>query len=144
MGNYNEAAFESAIEIYLTEHDKYIKRDYTKFDRKLCIDPEIFCQFAKESQADTWKYLEKLHGKDTSSSVIEDLTRALDSNYEGCLSVLRYGFKCSGKRIYAAFFKPVSGMNPDTQKLYKSNKLTITRQARYSENHEKSIDVVLT
>ncbi|MDA3957561.1 hypothetical protein [Oceanispirochaeta sp.] len=41
MSNYDEATFETAIEIYLSEHDKYIKRDYTQFDRKLCIDTEI-------------------------------------------------------------------------------------------------------
>jgi type I restriction enzyme R subunit len=34
-------------------------------------------------------------------------------------------------------------MNPETQRLYKENRLTITRQLHYSEKHEKSIDVVL-
>ncbi len=37
MSNYDEAAFESAIEIYLAEQDKYIKRNHAQFDCKLCI-----------------------------------------------------------------------------------------------------------
>lgn len=144
MSNYDEATFESAIEIYLTEHDKYIKRDHTQFDRKLCIDTEIFCEFVKQSQPREWEYLEKIHKDKTSQILINDLTRALDSEQEGCLSVLRHGFKCFGKKIHGAYFKPVTGMNPDTQRLYESNKLTIVRQVRYSENHNNSIDVVLT
>ena len=72
MNNYNEAAFESAIEIYLTENDKYIKRHYEKFNRKLCIDTEIFCQFVKESQPKEWVYLEKIH-KDKTSERNHDL-----------------------------------------------------------------------
>ena len=144
MSNYDEATFESAIEIYLSEHDRYIKRDHFQFDRKLCIDTEIFCDFVKESQYKEWKYLEKIHKDKTSQVLIEDLTRALDSDQEGCLSVLRHGFKCYGKKIHGAYFKPVTGMNPDTQRLYESNKLTIVRQVRYSESHNNSIDVVLT
>jgi len=144
MSNYDEATFESAIEIYLSEHDKYIKRDHTQFDRKLCIDNEIFCDFVKESQPKEWEYLQKIHNEKTSTVLITDLTRALDSDQEGCLNVLRHGFKCYGKTIKGAFFKPVTGMNPDTQSLYESNKLTIVRQVRYSESHNNSIDVVLT
>jgi type I restriction enzyme R subunit len=144
MSSYDEATFESAIEIYLSEHDKYIKRDHTQFDRKLCIDTEIFCEFIKQSQPKEWEYLEKIHKDKTSQILIDDLTRALDSEQEGCLSVLRHGFKCYGKMIHGAYFKPVTGMNPETQRLYESNKLTIVRQVRYSENHNNSIDVVLT
>jgi len=144
MSSYDEAAFESAIEIYLTEHDKYIKRDHTQFDRKLCIDTEIFCEFVKESQLREWEYLERIRKDKTSQVLINDLTRALDSDQEGCLSVLRHGYKCFGKTIHGAYFKPATSMNPDTQRLYESNKLTIVRQVRYSESHNNSIDVVLT
>ncbi len=93
MSSYDEATFESAIEIYLSEQDKYIKRDHTQFDRKLCIDTEIFCEFVKQSQSKDWEYLEKIHKDKTSQILIDDLTRALDSEQEGCLSVLRHGFK---------------------------------------------------
>lgn len=144
MSNYDEATFESSIEIYLSEHDKYIKRDHTQFDRKLCIDTEIFCTFVKESQPKEWEYLEQIHKEKTSQYLINDLTRALDSDQEGCLNVLRHGFKCYGKTIKGAFFRPVTGMNPDTKVLYESNKLTIVRQVRYSESHNNNIDVVLT
>lgn len=144
MSNYDEATFEAAIEIYLSERDRYIKRDHIQFDRILCIDTEMFCEFVKESQPKEWEYLEKIHKGKTGEVLIEDLVRALDSDQEGCLSVLRHGFKCYGKKIRGAYFKPVTGMNPDTQRLYESNRLTVVRQVRYSEKHNNSIDVVLT
>lgn len=144
MNHYKEVNFESAIETYLTEEDKYIPRDHTRFDRGLCLDTGIFCDFVKESQQKEWEYLENILGERTPGVLIKDLTRALDSDQEGCLSVLRHGFKCYGKLIRGAYFKPVTGMNPDTRALYEANKLTITRQARYSEAHNNSIDVVLT
>ncbi len=144
MSRYDEAAFESAIEMYLSECDKYIKRDHTQFDRELCIDTGLFCDFVRESQPGEWEYLEQSLKEKTAGYLINDLTRALNSDQEGCLSVLRHGFKCYGKIIKGAFFKPVTRMNPDTRRLYESNKFSIIRQARYSQSHNNSIDVVLT
>jgi type I restriction enzyme R subunit len=42
-----------------------------------------------------------------------------------------------------AYFAPASGMNPDTQALYAANRLTITRQLRYSAKHGNTLDVTL-
>ena len=50
----------------------------------------------------------------------------------GSLDVLRHGFKCYGKQLDLAYFAPAHGMNPATQALYESNRLTVTRQLKYS------------
>jgi type I restriction enzyme R subunit len=42
-----------------------------------------------------------------------------------------------------AYFAPASGLNPDTRKLYEANRLTITRQLRYSVKHGNTLDVTL-
>ncbi|PKL23833.1 MAG: restriction endonuclease subunit R [Spirochaetae bacterium HGW-Spirochaetae-3] len=144
MSHYNEAAFESAIEIYLTEHEGYKTRPHTSFDRELCLDTEVFIDFVKSTQPKEWDYLYKIHKDATGKQLIEDLVRALNSEHEGTLNVLRHGFKCFGRMIHAAYFAPASGMNPETQRLYQANILSITRQARYSTKHENSVDVVLT
>lgn len=60
---------------------------------------------------------------------------------QGSLNVIRHGFKCFGKRFRVAYFAPAHGMNPDTQRLYAANRLTITRQLHYSTAHEKSLDL---
>jgi type I restriction enzyme R subunit len=143
MSHYNEAAFESAIEIYLTEHEGYESRSHTSFNRDLCLDTEVFIDFVKATQVKEWDYLYKIHKDATEKILIEELVRALNSDHEGTLSVLRHGFKCFGRSIHAAYFAPASGMNPETMKLFDANKLEIIRQAKYSTKHENSIDIVL-
>ena len=76
--------------------------------------------------------------------MLGSLCHALNSEYEGCLAVLRNGFKCYGKHFRVAYFKPASGLNPETQALYNANKLMVTRQLFYSHEHNKTLDLVLS
>ena len=43
-----------------------------------------------------------------------------------------------------AFFKPESGLNPDTQALYGKNILKVVRQLYYSDKNKNSVDLVLS
>lgn len=141
--SYQEKAFETAIEDHLITSG-YIKADKDAFDRKRCFDPAIFISFIQQTQPKEWEYLKNLQKDKAEETLLDDLCRALNSEHEGCLKVLRHGFKCFGKYFKAAYFAPASGLNPETQKLYSENKLTITRQLHYSEKYEKSVDVVLS
>ena len=47
------------------------------------------------------------------------------------------------QELRLAYFAPAHGMNPATQALYESNRLTVTRQLKYSLANENSIDLVL-
>ena len=143
LKHYSEAAFETAIEDYLLTDGGYLKGDPKQFDPERALDPGVFLDFVKETQPREWEYLEKIHGDKTEQILIQDLARALDSPHEGCLSVLRHGFKSFGKLFHVAYFAPASGLNPETQRLYAANRLTITRQVRYSPNHHNTLDVVL-
>ena len=100
--------------------------------------------FIQETQPQEWEYLAKLQKGKAEETLLDDLCRALNSPHEGCLSVLRHGFKCFGKLFRAAYFAPASRLNPDTQKLYAANRLTITRQVRYANRHGNTLDVVLS
>ena len=122
----------------------YIKGDPVNFDRERALDPTVLIPFIQETLPDEWAYLENVHGDKSSEVLINDLCRALDSSHEGCLQVLRHGFKCYGKLFRVAYFAPASGMNPDTRRLYAANRLTITRQLHYSTRNENSIDVVIS
>lgn len=141
---YSEYAFESAIENYLLTVGGYIKGVPDIFDRERCLDPTVLLPFIQETQAKEWAYLKTIQKDKAEETLLEDLCRALDSEHEGCLKVLRHGFKCFGKLFRAAYFAPASGLNPDTRKLYAANRLTVTRQLRYSEKHGNSIDMVLS
>ena len=142
-GRHTEEAFETAIEHYLTTAGGYIKGDSDGFDLHRAIFPADVLAFVKATQPDEWEYLEGIQKAKAEETLLDGLVRALDSEHEGCLSVLRHGFKCFGKRFHVAYFAPASGMNPETQKRYKANRLTITRQLRYSPKHGNTLDVTL-
>jgi type I restriction enzyme, R subunit len=60
------------------------------------------------------------------------------------LDILRHGVDFFGKNFSLAFFRPAHRMNPDAEKDYNSNRLTLTRQLYYSAEHNKSLDLVLS
>jgi len=145
-----EKAFETCLEEFLlSDAGGYAKgdnRDYDAaaapegYDRESALLPGVFVGFVKASQPETWEALERLHGGNTAEVVIGELVKNLDSR--GSLDVLRHGFKCYGKQVEAAFFRPASGLNPETQRLYGTNQMTVTRQVRYSPGSEQSIDLM--
>ena len=140
---FNEANFEATIEKHLLSHG-YAHGDDKNFDKERALFPEDVIAFIQHSQPQEWQKLEKLQKSNARETLLKDLTDALDSPHRGgCLGVLRDGFKCYGILFRMAHFKPASGLNPDTQKRYEHNILSITRQVHYSPNNNNSIDMVI-
>jgi len=101
-GRHTEQAFETAIEEHLTTVGGYVKGDAQGFDPHRAIFPPEALAFIKATQPDEWAYLEGIQKDKAEETLLDDLCRALDSDHEGCLSVLRHGFKCFGKLFRAA------------------------------------------
>ncbi len=141
MKRTSEAAFETAIEDVLLAQG-YEKHDSKSFDRDRAIFPEVALDFIRTTQTKTWDKLEVLHGKKTGERVLEALCKWMDR--EGSLATLRHGFKCFGKTLRIAFFRPAHGLNPDLEARYRANRLGITRQLHFSPKSEQSLDVVLS
>ena len=142
-GQHTELNFEDAIEEHLLANG-YEKGDKDLYDPQRALDPTEVIKFIKETQPKEWEYLENLQKDKAEETLLDDLCRALDSEHEGCLKVLRHGFKSFGKTFKIAYFAPSSGLNPDIQKLYEQNHLTVTRQLNYSDKYNNSLDVVLS
>jgi type I restriction enzyme R subunit len=68
---------------------------------------------------------------------------AAEIKWRGALDVLRNGVKDSGCSFQLAFFRPASGLNEETRRLYQANLFAVVRQLRYSEENENSLDLVL-
>ena len=62
----------------------------------------------------------------------------------GALATLRHGFKCHGRTLRIAFFRPAHGLNPELDARYAANRVGVTRQLRFSPRSEQSLDVVLS
>jgi type I restriction enzyme R subunit len=137
----SENAFESAIEAVLL-HNGYSRIDGKGFDRERAIFPEEALAFIRSTQAKVWAKLEALHGEQTGALVLEALCKWLDTH--GTLATLRHGFKCYGKTLRIACFRPAHGLNPELEAHYQANQLGLTRQLHFSPKTEQSLDVVLS
>lgn len=138
---HQEAAFESIIEVHLLT-DGYTAIAPTAYDLERAIFPEIALTFIRTSQPKEWAKLETLHGANTEATVLKDLIHWLDTY--GTLAVLRNGFKCYGRTLRVAFFKPAHSMNPELAAQYAGNRVGVTRQLRYSLKNTNELDLVLS
>lgn len=141
MKSTSEAAFETAIEAVLLSTG-YIRFDEKGFDKERSVFPDEALTFIRTTQDKVWDKLEALHGTKTSERVLESLCKWLDTH--GALATLRHGFKCFGKTLRIAFFRPAHGLNPELEARYQANRLGLTRQLHFSPKNEKSLDVVLS
>ncbi|GAI51016.1 unnamed protein product, partial [marine sediment metagenome] len=98
--------------------------------------------FLQETQPKNWQKIFSIHGADVDNRIIQRIYKEMD--LRGSLDVIRNGFVDYGVRFKLAFFKPESGLNPETQKLYDKNQLKVIRQVYYSNKNKNSIDLVLS
>ncbi len=130
MPGHTERDFEAAIEAELTGSGGYEKRNPDAFDESLALFPDDVCGFLEDSQPAKWHALEALLGAKTAAAVLDDLSKELE--IKGALHVLRHGFKCYGKTLRMAYFRPNTSMNPQAAENYAANRLTITRQVAFA------------
>ncbi|MEA9654518.1 type I restriction endonuclease subunit R [Xanthomonas campestris] len=130
MSGHTERAFETAIEVGLLASGGYQTRQPAHYDETLALFPADVIGFLKDSQPSRWQQLETLLGVRTQATVLEALAKELE--IKGALHVLRHGFKCYGKTLRLAYFRPNSGMNPEAAAKYVHNRLTITRQVSFT------------
>ncbi len=120
MKRTSEAAFEAAIEAVLLANG-YSTVDGKGFDRERAIFPTEALDFIRATQGKVWEKLEALHGEQTGARVLESLCKWLDVH--GALATLRHGFKCFGKTLRIAFFRPAHRLNPELEARYQANRL---------------------
>ncbi|MBN1902041.1 type I restriction endonuclease subunit R [Candidatus Sumerlaeota bacterium] len=138
---HTEQTFESAIIQSLVQNGGYTETSASDFNREICMDTNVVLSFLEDSQPLQWKKLKAAYEDQIENRIIERLNRELD--LRGTLDVLRNGIKDYGVKFQMAFFKPETRLNPETQALYDKNRLTVTRQLKYSAKNENSIDLLL-
>lgn len=136
MPSHTEHAFETAIEARLLASGGYAKRAPQDFDEARALFPADVIGFVRDSQPTRWQALEALLGARTEATVLEALVKELA--LKGTLHVLRHGFKCYGKTLRMAYFRPNSGMNPEALAKYAHNRLTLTRQVAFTSVLKKA------
>ena len=139
--NTSETAFEQSIENVLL-NSGFTKHLSQEFDSEKAIFPKIALDFIQTTQPKLWDKLQTLHGDKTGERIIASLCKWLDTH--GVLTTLRHGFKCYGKTLRIAYFKPAHSLNSDLEARYQANILGITRQLYFSPKTKQSLDVTLS
>ena len=104
--------------------------------------PKPLLAFLEQSQPEEWAKLQGIYGSDVETKILKTICQNLDQR--GMLDVLRGGITDRGVKLRLAYFKPASGMNEETLRLYAANVLTVTRQVHQSpKNAGQSVDLVL-
>jgi type I restriction enzyme R subunit len=162
----SERSFEEAIECGLLEHGPdacadassgfrappqspygeatsgfYRRRQSEDYERGLCLIPRDVEDFILATQPKQWEKLKQHHGAATREQFMIRLASEIETR--GALDVLRNGVKDSGVKFQLAYFKPASGLNEETRRLWQANLFAAVRQLRYSQKNENSLDLVL-
>lgn len=119
----------------------YHRRQPEEYDRTLCLIPRDVVDFILATQPKEWARLKQHHGGEVKERFLKRLASEIERR--GALDVLRSGIKDSGCKFRLAYFRPASGLNEETRRLYQANLFSVVRQLRYSTRNEKSIDLVL-
>jgi type I restriction enzyme, R subunit len=119
----------------------YRKRHSKNYDRALCLLPSDVLDFVLATQPKEWQKLGQHHGPAVKEQFLQRLAGEIERR--GALDVLRNGIKDSGCKFQLAYFRPASGLNEETRRLYQANLFAVVRQLRYSAKNENSLDLVL-
>lgn len=138
-----ERLFEEAIVESLVNEGGYSEGSPEGYSPELGMFREEVLDFLKSSQPEAWQKLSDIHKERTEEKLIKRLCEELERH--GILKVLRNGFKDYGVDFKMAYFKPETGLNPETIRLYGLNRLKVVRQLHFSQKSPRlSIDLVLT
>ena len=85
--------------------------------------------------------LEEIYGDALETRVIRRIDEEITKR--GIIECLRKGIDEGPVRLDLMFFRSSTSLNPDIEKLYKSNIFSVIRQVKFSQTTEQSVDLVL-
>ncbi len=144
MSLHQEIAFETEICDHLAAHGwLYSEGDAAGYDRARALFPADVLAWVQATQPQAWEALTKNHGAQAGETLLNRLRDQIDQR--GTLDVLRHGIEMFGlkKPLKTIEFAPALAMNTDILERYRSNRLRVVRQVRYSLQNENAIDLVL-
>ncbi|MGQ9350702.1 type I restriction endonuclease subunit R [Mycolicibacterium gilvum] len=147
---HHEAAFESEICNYLSEHGWLYSPTDEGYDKELALFPDDVFDWLAASQPEQLakRVKPELTGealKKARAGVLATLVKQLGADPKssgGTLSVLRRGFKDLNAQFAMCQFRPNTTLNETTKARHDAVRLRVMRQVYYSMQHSNSIDLV--
>jgi len=144
MAKTPEELLEKGFEEYIEEHllkNGYVKGSPDDYNKEYALDTKILFEFLEDTQPKKMDKLRQIHKDQYKFKILKRLNTEL--NNRGMIDVLRHGIKDYGVYLDLAYFQPASKLNERTVKLYEKNRISVTRQVRYSTKNDKSIDMLI-
>jgi type I restriction enzyme, R subunit len=138
-----ERSFEDAIESSLLGSG-WLRGAASNYDRRLGLDTAELFAFIGATQPNEWAKLLAYHGNNPDEAQRhfgQYLAKQIDER--GPLDVLRRGVKDKGISFKLAYFEPAHTITDDAFRLYRANRLIVTRQLAYSEQNSNTLDLAL-
>lgn len=140
--NLLEVAFEKHIEKELVSLHNFRKRKAEKdYDKATTFDTELLLEFLHATQEEKIARLQTIAGDALESRLVRRIDEEIAKR--GIIDCLRKGVEEGPVKFDLIYFQPVNNQNPDVEKLYRSNIFSVTRQVKFSQDTEQSIDMVL-
>lgn len=135
---YAESRFEDEI-VEVLKGIGWTQGDSTHYDKITAAYTVELLAFLAASQPDS---LTSIRGHFTSDAQIAAQIRR-SVNEKGLSRALLYGVTVAEVHLTLMYSMPTQGLNPETDRLYRANRLMVVRQLKYSTRNENSIDLVL-
>ena len=140
--NLKEIEFEKHIEKELARLHGFHKRNAeTDYDKTATFDTALLFNFLRATQASKLSRLEEISGDDLEPRLVRRIDEEISRR--GIIDCLRKGVEEGPIKFDLIYFRPVNSENEDVEKLYQANIYSITRQVKFSQTTEQSIDAVL-
>ena len=145
MADNRERAFQNDIIAALGEQGWLVGKG-SGYDKAHALYPEDLVAYYQEAWPERWEKFCQSNPRDPEKVLIQKTVRELDK--KGTLDVLRHGFKVPGVKVELCSFKPDHGMNPDTERRYRANRLRVVEEVSYSphardDGYNPRLDLVL-
>ncbi|MCF8346094.1 MAG: DEAD/DEAH box helicase family protein [Bacteroidales bacterium] len=139
---HTETTFEKDIVDLLTSTGDYQQGFAVDIEKELGHAPTLIHRFVTSTQSKDWDKFVTIHQDQAQNKFLYRLNKEIESR--GLLEVIRHGFTTHGVKFKLAYFKPESGLNPESIDLYNKNLLTVTRQVKYDRHNENSVDLLIS
>jgi type I restriction enzyme R subunit len=140
--NLKEIEFEKHIEKELARLHGFRKRNAeTDYDKTTTFDTSLLFEFLHVTQADKVARLKEVSGDIFETRLVRRIDEEISKR--GVIDCLRKGVEEGPVKFDLMYFRPVNSENPDVEERFKANIFSVTRQVKFSQTTEQSIDAVL-
>ncbi|MCL6699964.1 DEAD/DEAH box helicase family protein [Pseudomonas sp. T1.Ur] len=150
MADSKEAQFQQDI-IDALSAQGWLVGTASGYDRHTALYTEDVLGYFKDAWPERWDKFAKANPNNPGDVLVQKLVRELEQS--GTLDVLRHGIKLPAVKVELCSFQPDHGMNPETLKRYKCNRLRVVPEVSYSpharenssggQSYDPRLDLVL-